>query len=243
MILQRMSQSIPPDQSVTPGTTPIVFFGDYKKASACTISINPSHCEFHGKNKIILKGDGKRFISREELGRCDTDELSTDESKAALDYCTQYFKRNPYRRWFDKYEKFLNVFDLSYYDGSVVHLDLVQWSTTPIWRELKESTRQGLLKRDLLFTKQLLEKHFDKIFLNGRTVVDAMVDTLKLTLVRHRSTYTRLSSCRKQDFVTYCGQYKQSEIIGWSRYLQSPGVPGYADVNSLALAIKDKLTK
>lgn len=241
VILQRMSQSIPPNQSVTPRTTPIVFFGEYKKASACTISINPSHCEFYSRNKLILKGNSKRFISREELRRNDFDELSLDESEAAIDYCTQYFKNNPYKSWFDKYEKFLNAFDLSYYDGSVVHLDLVQWATTPLWSSLQANTKNALLQKDLPFMKQLLEKNFDKIFLNGITVVSAVENTLELKLDRCKSSYTTHSGSQTIDFTIYSGHYKQSEVIGWSPYLQSTRVPSYADAKSFALAVKDKL--
>ncbi|PRY35973.1 hypothetical protein CLV58_113101 [Spirosoma oryzae] len=239
-ILERIKQPIPDQLSVTTQTTPVVYFGDFNKASACTISINPSHCEFYG-NTAVLTGAKKRLVSRKELNRADAEALSQQEAEEALDYCNKYFRRNPYKTWFNKYDEFLKPWGLSYYDDSVVHLDLVQWATTPLWSGLSQTQRNALLQSDLPFLKTLLQKKFDRIFLNGKTVVSAVEQHLDLHLTQYKATFSTHGKNRSTNFTIYHGYYNDSEVIGWSSYLQSIVIPGYEDARQLALIIKARL--
>ncbi|WP_128547816.1 hypothetical protein [Larkinella soli] len=237
-ILNRLGQSIPPNLSITPHTTPVAFFGDFDNASACTISINPSHCEFYNKT-TILTGGKKRLISRKELNRHDSEELSQAEAKLVFDFCKNYFKTRPYKGWFNKYDEFLKLFGLSYYNGSTVHLDVVQWATTPLWSSLTETQRQILLKNDLPFLISLLEKDFNLIFLNGNTVVSALQDFLGIQLVKKVAFFKPNSQSHAFRFNIYLGNYNNSKVIGWSPYLQSKAIPSYEDARQFAQAIKD----
>lgn len=239
-IINRIKQQIPPCLSVTPRTTPVVYFGDFDKASACTISINPSHSEFYS-NTAILTGEKKRLISRQELNRLDSEELSLADAEQVLDYCKNYFRVNPYKAWFNKYDEFLKVFGYSYYDDSVVHLDLTQWATTPLWSGLSEDKRMALLKLDLPFLNTLLQKKFNVIFLNGRTVVNAVQQHLGLQLTNHKASFDTYGKKRSTNFTIYHGHYNDSEIIGWSSYLQSIVIPGYEDARKFAATIKSEL--
>ena len=169
----RIKKPIPQGMNITPGTTPVIYFGEYANAKACTISINPSDREFLNQNHELLVGKDARLCSRKSLSKNDSEPLNEYDAQKVVCFCDNYFKINPYKLWFAKYEEFLNYCGFSYYQGSVVHLDLVQWATTPFWSEIKnQKNKDLLLQGDLPFLKKLLEKNFDYIFLNGRTVMN-----------------------------------------------------------------------
>lgn len=181
----RILTEIPENLYVTPGTVPIPWFGDYDNSKACTISLNPSDKEFFSSGKL-LTGDKQRFVN------------SIDDCSMLIQNCDDYFKNNPYITWFgskdtlenkkekikDKratnIEKILNIFKYSYYSenrfkyGTCVHLDIIQWATSPVWGGIPDdSAKEKLLAGDADFFKQLIEgkeKPFEVIFLNGKTV-------------------------------------------------------------------------
>jgi hypothetical protein len=234
MIYSRIMTSIPSGLSITKGTTPVVYFGKYDSAKSCTISINPSDREFCDKQGEILCDTKARLCSRKQLCKKDTEVLNKNEAESVIQFCNEYFQRRPYRSWFDKYERLLNHFDLSYYNGSVVHLDLVQWATTPFWNKIDPDIRKQLLEEDLPFLQKLLEKGFETIFLNGKTVVNEVCKHLKINLKEIVIKEENMA------FSVYIGEYKKSKVIGWSTYLQSPAVGGYNNIDKIAEEIKRK---
>ena len=233
LLHNRIAKAITPNLQISPNTTPVVFFGDYFNARSCTISINPSDREFFDSKRSVLSGFQKRLCSRVELRKNDYDVLDDLDCEKVLSDCIDYFKRNPYKQWFNKYEKFLEVFDFSYYKGSAVHLDLVQWATTPFWKGLTELNRQKLLKDDLPFLKSLLEKNFDIIFLNGNTVVGEVSKCLNIKL-----NIISIENFRNHRMSVYFGKYNESNVVGWSSYLQSANVGGYESISELASLVK-----
>jgi hypothetical protein len=54
MILERIKRKIDPGMYIVPQSTPIIYFGNYDAAKACTISLNPSNKEFVDDSKILL---------------------------------------------------------------------------------------------------------------------------------------------------------------------------------------------
>ena len=237
-ILERIKCRIDPLLQITQGSTPIVFFGDYENARSCTISLNPSDREFCDKHGNILFNEKERLCSRKKLSRLDDEELSDKEAYTVLEYCKNYFKIRPYKNWFDKYEAFLEIFNLSYYSGSVVHLDLVQWATTPFWSNLNDNTKIKLLNADLPFLKELLNKDFEYIFLNGKTVVHEVSKHLNIKL--HEII---VSGINNYNLKIYFGYYNRSRIIGWSIYLQSAAVGSYSNVKKIASIIYEENTE
>ena len=200
--------------------------------------MNPSDREFCDKSGNILLSEKERLCSRTKLNRLDNEELNDSEAEIVLKYCDNYFHKNPYKSWFNKYEKFLNCFELSYYDNSVVHLDLVQWSTTPFWGKLSKEVQEELLRKDLPFLKAQLRKSFEYIFLNGLTTVSEVSSHLNIDLQE-----LDILLIGKRQSKIFFGQYNGARVIGWSPYLQSPAVGGYANIQKVAQIIKNENEK
>lgn len=126
---------------VVKNSIPIIWFGDIDKFFSSTkrivtISINPSLAEFSEK-------------------RFDTNARNYNELKSTLSH---YFKFNPYFKWFNQYEKILNVFNSSYYGklpNTAVHIDVYSAiATDPTWGKLT-NTQKEQIKNIGLFNKLL----------------------------------------------------------------------------------------
>lgn len=148
---------------------PIVWFGDieaYKrsKIKVVTIAINPSNNEF--PNGADGKPSFSRFPNAEKLY---TKERLTQEDKILLaGTLNGYFKNEPYMKWFDYYEKPLNVLGVSYKSGENValHIDIyTALATNPKWigstiingkeRKLTQKEKNSITNIDLF--KKLLD--------------------------------------------------------------------------------------
>ena len=220
IISERLKRPINKYLNITPKTTPIIYFGNYDSARACTISLNPSEREFIDEHGNILNKFEERLISREKLGKKDEEALTDEDVLKVLDGCKNYFKKNPYN-WFDRMEEFIRNFGYSYYDDSCVGLDLVQWATTPFWGELDDETKRNHLNNDKHVLEHLLNKNkdFEKIFLNGETVVSEFKKCFryKISLQEYLMDYKKQSGSKIK---IYYGYYNTIKIIGWSRYLK-----------------------
>jgi hypothetical protein len=112
ILIERIKRKIEPDMCVVPQTTPVIYFGNYDSARACTISLNPSNLEFVDNSQKLLDGKSERLCSRKKLNRADSDELSDDDVEKVLEYCKNYFnsKSNPYDSWFKPFTMMELVF-------------------------------------------------------------------------------------------------------------------------------------
>lgn len=126
---------------IVKNSIPIIWFGDIDRFFSSTkrivtISINPSLAEFSEK-------------------RFNTNARSHDELKSTLSH---YFKFNPYIKWFQQYEKILNVFDSSYYGNypnTSIHIDVYSAiATNPTWGKLT-SEQKDQIKNVGLFNRLL----------------------------------------------------------------------------------------
>ncbi|MFP3042406.1 hypothetical protein LQZ19_11375 [Treponema primitia] len=242
MIIERIKRRIDPNMFITPQTTPIVFFGNYDKSKVCTISLNPSDKEFiDNSNDLLDFKNNERLCSRKKLRRNDNEELTDDEANAVLKYCNEYFKVHPYKGWFDPLDYFIKHFgNYSYYDDTCVHLDLVQWATTPKWNDVPQNIRQRHLNNDLPVLKYLLNKDFEVMFLNGKTVVDNVAQCLDLN-IKSKNTVFKNSNGKESELYIYYGEYNSIKIVGWNLYLQSAAVGGYENKSILCKIIKGNL--
>jgi hypothetical protein len=221
---ERIKLPIPPNMGITTRTTPVIWFGNYERAKVCSISINPSDKEFYRHPKgqddyvipeNLLRYKTARLCSREELKKDDNEPLNDSDAKKIKEYCNNYFNKNPYKGWFSHFEYFLNkIGGYSYYDGTCVHLDMVQWATTPTWGGLQKCVREKHIINDLPILKQLLEKDFEVMFLNGKSVVKNISKQLKIKL----SEKTALINSNK--IYIYTGEYNKTKVIGWNHPLQ-----------------------
>lgn len=142
---------------------PIIWFGDMKayrksKRKIVTVAINPSKVEFKEKPKS-KQYTFCRFQNGEKL--CQKDELTADDKELLYASLNSYFKDNPYKRWFDAFEKPLNCLDATYYSGkeyesTAIHIDIKSAiASDPTWGSLRKKEK-AKLENDSLF-QELLE--------------------------------------------------------------------------------------
>lgn len=132
---------------------PIVWFGDieaYKKSKikVVTIGINPSNNEFpEGADR---EPSFSRFPNAEKLY---AKESLTQEDKILLvETLNGYFKNEPYMKWFNRFEKPLNVLGVSYKSGENValHIDIyTALATNPTWGNLDKNQQKDITSIDL----------------------------------------------------------------------------------------------
>jgi len=234
MIIERIKRKIEPQMFIVPQSTPVIYFGNYDKARACTISLNPSKKEFVDNKDNLLVGKKERLCSRLRLNKKDADCLSNSDADIIIDCCNNYFRNNPYRNWFNKYEYMIKKFGYSYFNDTCVHLDLVQWSTSPFWDGLDDKIKAIHLKNDLPVLEYLLNnKKFEIIFLNGNTVVDNVKKYMKNITINEKDAIYCNKNSYSINIKVYIGNYKNIKIIGWSPYLQSPTIGGYDNIDIL----------
>lgn len=215
-VVERLRRDPPPGGFVVPNSTPVLSFGDPTTARIATLGINPSRLEFVDNNGAELNGKERRLHSLRSLGRTSLADASLQVLRTVVEDCAGYFRRNPYRRWFDQLDLILNACCASYYNGSACHLDLVQWATNPTWSNLWCGVQAMLIRSDAPFLlKQLENKNIHVLLLNGRTVL------------REFSTATNIDLAEQAEQVggrtrmfTGCGPNGML-IVGWSTNLQS----------------------
>ena len=173
----RIRQRPPAGVRIVPGSTPVVAFGDIRKATVATLGLNPSKFEFLHHRGGEREGSERRLETLRSLGESDLTTASPAVMQRVFQGCNDYFQpdHNPYRLWFNPLERLLNRVNAEYtYDGgSACHLDLVQWATDPVWGELEDEERKKLLAADLdFFRKQLSQEHIRLLLLCGKTVME-----------------------------------------------------------------------
>lgn len=132
---------------------PIVWFGDmeaYKKSKikVITIAINPSNNEF--PNGADGEPSFSRFLKAKELYKKDT--LSQDDKILLAQTLNSYFKNEPYMEWFKRFEKPLNILDVSYKNGEniALHIDIyTALATNPTWGNLDEIQQNKIISINL----------------------------------------------------------------------------------------------
>ncbi|MCI0689929.1 MAG: hypothetical protein L0Y54_22230 [Sporichthyaceae bacterium] len=225
-LVAMVRRAAPVGAPVVPGSTPVVGFGDPRRAEVATLGINPSRVEFVG-NGSLLSGSARRLATLESLGADDLMMLSDAQVAEVVADCARYFGpgRNPYRRWFDPLDRLLAAgVGASFYDGSACHLDLVQWATDPVWGEIGDAAvRRALLADGLPHLRaQLQQENIRLVLLNGRTVLDQVRATGLATLTKTGTLPLAASTCS-----LYTGIGEGVRFLGWSTNLQSSrGVTG-----------------
>ena len=216
--IERASRPIPKGLGVVPQSTPVVCFGEFNTAEVASLGINPSHGEFLGGSGQLLSPEKTRILSRADVGVADHTALSPAQAENVVAASRRYFRTNPYLKWFSPMERWiLQPLGTSYFDGSACHLDLSQWATQPVWKNLAESQRAELLRQDAPFLEQQIEEgRFSLIVLNGRSAISQMMTAGIVELRKTGAVNT--PSAR---FDIWEGNRGATRFIGWNRYLQS----------------------
>ncbi len=217
-LLERAAQSPPEGCSVVPGSTPVVSFGHPLNPSVATLGINPSSGEFLGGGQL-LQGDQRRLATLQSIEAPSYEAIDEAQAAAVIEDCASYFERNPYR-WFNVLDRILTeALGVSYFHKTACHLDLVQWATDPIWKELGRDQRARLLQGDREFLRrQLTHEGYRVVIVNG---VTAMRWAQTAGIVAWEET-DRIEASPAARFSI--GRGEGALFLGWSCNLQSqPG--------------------
>jgi hypothetical protein len=203
---------------VVAGSTPVVAFGDPSRAEVATLGINPSANEFLERGQL-LSGARRRLATLESIGADRLDQLTDAQVAEVMSDCATYFQRRPYDRWFGPLDRLFTVgADVSYYDGSACHLDLVQWATQPIWGRITDPDVQTVLLEDGVphLRAQLARENVRLVLVNGRQVLKQVVAVGLVKLEEVGRLPLGTSNC-----ALYVGTEGGIRWVGWSTNLQS----------------------
>jgi len=217
-IIDFLKKPIPTNLGIVPQSIPVLFFGDIEQAEYATISINPSNREFEDKLGALLETGFKRFVDRDNLEVPDIDSLSEYQAEKVYDSLCKYFDKRPYRLWFNKIDNVLNSKRISYYDKSLLHLDITPYATGKKWSELNPSEKSALIKAGEDFSMKIIEE--------GRIKTLFVCGTEALTYVENYIASIGMQSLEHEKHPGYyikTGKIGNCKIIGWSRYLQGKG--------------------
>ena len=178
LLLRRIMKSPPMKEYITPGSTPVVAFGNPLTAKVATVGINPAANEFLDGKGNLLSGDSRRLADFESLGIQEYSEIDESVARTVLNESNTYFLRDEsVYRWFGALQKYvLDPLGFSFKEASAAHLDLVQWSTDPVWGKIQDdAARDLLIQDDIRFLGEMLGAgSYSRVFLNGSTVVDTL---------------------------------------------------------------------
>lgn len=217
-LIERAIAPAPSDCHVVARSTPVVAFGNPVGARVATLGINPSCNEFINRKGELLVGQKLRLTTRESLDLDEHSPLADDHGRAILDGCASYFGVNMYA-WFKPLNRILTESIGAAYGESACHLDLVQWATKPVWRNLNATSQQTLLKDGVRFlARQIETERYPLVVVNGRTALRAVEEH---GIVRWGPVRFTLREPTTQLFVAEHGAQR---FLGWSCNLQSqPG--------------------
>ena len=221
-ITRMVRRPVPEGCSIIAGSTPVIAFGNARTARVATLGINPSSHEFvDTKTGNLLQGDRQRVATLDSLRASSCESLTDEQVEKVVRACDNYFKLNPYRRWFDPLDKILNSgADASYFDGSACHLDLSQWATSPTWKDLARGQRDALLMDGTPHLQaQLANENIKVVVVNGRSVWDELIDN---ALCKLDSEQKILLGADNQTTATlFTGRGLGSHFIGWTCNVQN----------------------
>ena len=206
---------------------PVPYFGNAATARIATVSLNPSHGEFEDAPGHFRAAS--RLPTRTDLRVDDWATASDGVCSRIAQACSDYFRGNPYWKWFNPLERMLErIGHGTLVGGGACHLDLVPWATRPIWGHLSKHERQLLLRQGQPVLHQLLASlRVEALLLNGTTVVEAFQDDTNNRLrCEHVDDWQigRGKGRRWRGSVSELGGHKLRQpvtVVGWSGNLQS----------------------
>ncbi len=224
-VVNHLKRPIPADLEVVPESLPVISFGDPSTARVATVSLNPSWQEFQSKGRNWLTGPKMRLESLNSLERNHPSELTEDDISKVVLKCNTYFEGNPYKPWFNQLNVINKIFGASYYEGSACHLDLVQWATSTVQKDLPKSIWLQLVEMDKDFLRWQFETTSAKVILiNGSTSIKELIQVgLVPELEKIVLPYTKTNG-HKGSWTIQHGHTGDKKIIGWSGALAS-GIP------------------
>lgn len=210
-LIDRLDSTDVSQNGVIPWSAPIPSFGDLSQSCLATVGLNPSNREFVDQNGAELCGKFRRFHTLKSLGLSSWSDIDVRHLRLILESCHDYFRVNPYDRWFRRLDQIILTAETSYYSSrdAACHIDLVPYATAQKWAYLHASQRMALrrLASDTLGTL-LRASSVRVIVLNGTSVVDNFEAITGMRLVRRRmpNWSLRQTSGRVVAGFSYTGQ-------------------------------------
>ena len=204
---------------VVNGSTPVVSFGDFRQVRVATLGINPSNLEFVDAKGKLLHGEESRLATTDSVNTTSLLALSDSQVEQVTEACNRYFDVNPYR-WFKTLDDVIKPgLGVSYFDGSLCHLDLCQWATEEKWGELDTKTRNILLEDGLPHLRnQLTKSNISLVVVNGRSVWNQIEESGMGTPEKSGELRfgAKNTSCELLEMT-----YEGVRFVGWTSNLQS----------------------
>ena len=161
-------------EAVLAWSCPVPYFGQLGASKVATLGINPSNREFVDAAGRELDGTTRRFHTLSSLGLARWSDASSFDIRAIITACDDYFRGNPYDRWFRVLDKAISATGASYYSTKTpaAHLDLVPYATHLKWGDLRAAQRRALLDSSAdLLGALLCDSAVELLVLNGAAVV------------------------------------------------------------------------
>ncbi len=226
------ARSLPTD--VVQWASPVPFFGELERSRVATVGINPSNLEFVDNSGTALTGNHRRLETLTSLELETWLDANGSTVRSVAKSCSRYFRRNPYRRWFDVLERVLNVCGHSYYSGNLVaHLDLVAFATAAKWSALPVSVKRALIiEGRSTLAETIAASDVKLLILNGRSVAAAFVEstgtalkpTVLPSLALPRASGRPVPGLRWDGTITHIGTRdlgREVRVVGFNHNLQS----------------------
>jgi len=150
-------------QQIPERCPPVLWFGDHRnKPLITTVGLNPSHGEFFrsqedAKNLNYPSSDEQRFYVYSAADLQNTEDPSV--TNRVIQSYDDYFRRNPYTRWFGKLgghnvEQFIHQLGASFYGNDslgCVHIDLFPFVTVDKFSKLDQKRVEKYIFSDPWF--------------------------------------------------------------------------------------------
>ena len=169
------------------------------------MSINPSSQEFpSSKRRLTHLSDIGHEVNFFQKGKRLEDAISIERIHDGM---LNYFKRNPYQKWFDKPEQALNIgFSASYSENKekfpvrAFHTDLSPWAT-PGWGELSSKTQSAMIDENSKFLNWFLAlDQFKEIVILGNQSVEGLRKTSRSTKINFPFEFIETHTERVEGF-------------------------------------------
>lgn len=234
-LIKRMNDPQLSETNVLYWGSPIVSFGDFRKAKIATLGLNPSNLEFVDVFGNELNGVKRRFQTLNSLGLSSWSCVKDDHLKLILKSCSTYFHGNPYNEWFKKLDFIISGTSVSFYLPSyeACHLDLIPYTTTSKWGELSANQRAALFRMSEDYLGKILKHSSIRLLiLNGKSVVNSFEKITGSKLVwDHVPNWDLLRDKNKKvkglSFIGEINNFqdihfkKRIKIIGYNHNIQS----------------------
>jgi hypothetical protein len=153
---------------------PVPTFGDLPRARVATLGLNPSNREFVDDQGKELRAEQRRFHTLRSLKLTSWSDANAGHLDNILAACCDYFRGNPYDRWFKRLDSVVSGTGSSFYDVErpACHLDIIPYATAQKWTKLSPGQRTDLLALSYDTLGLLLRNSSVRVLiLNGQSVV------------------------------------------------------------------------